>query len=147
MKWKLLLEAATEAVTEAADTAQGQQSLGDFTPMLDIILLGILVVCGVYALYAVIRLHREYMLFPNSILYPGDCPPAECKDVLGFIDYMTPLLITLGAVMLVLGAAFGLNMFVFKLESLWISIAELVLPVGLFVWYIIAQRKAAKRFW
>lgn len=146
MKWNLLLEAATEAVTEAAADA-AQQPQTDLTSMLDIILLGILAVCGVYALYAVIRLHRQYMLFPNSILYPGDCPPAECKDVLGFIDYMTPLLITLGAAMLVLGAAFGLNMFVFKLESIWISIAELVLPMGLFVWYIIAQRKAAKLFW
>lgn len=146
MKWNLLLEAATEAVTEAATDA-AQQPQTDLTSMLDLILLGILAVCGVYALYAVIRLHRQYMLFPNNILYPGDCPPAECKDVLGFIDYMTPLLITLGASMLVLAAAFGLNMFVFKLESIWISVAELVLPMGLFVWYIIAQRKAAKRFW
>ena len=53
----------------------------------------------------------------------------------------------LGIGMLLLGGAAALNMLVLKLDATWIDVASIVLPLLLFAWYIIAQRRAAKRFW
>ena len=134
-----------EAATEAAGEQTG--SLDSMGNMMQILLLVLLVGAGVYALYSAIRLHREQMLFPNKFLYPGDCKPEDCADVGGFIDFILPRTLLLGASMLVMGVALALNTYVFLLDALWIDIAMLVLPFGVFLWYIIAQRKAAKRFW
>ena len=135
---------ATQA-TEAAQ--QATSSFMDMVDMLDMLMLVMLLGFGVYALYTAFRLNKEQMLMPNRVLYPGDCKPEDCVEVGEFIDFILPRVIILGAALLVMGIALGLNMFLFKIDSLWIDISMMVLPLGVFVWYIISQRKAAKLFW
>ena len=145
MTWNRLLEAATEAVTEAADAAAGGSM--DMLQMLDTLLVVMLLGCGAYAIFSAAKLRKLCYLFPNNFIYPGDCKPDDCVDVPGFIFYIFPRLLMLGIGMLLLGGAAALNMLVLKLDATWIDIASIVLPLLLFAWYIIAQRRAAKRFW
>ncbi len=145
MNWNLLLEAATEAVTEAAETAAANPM--DLVQMMDVLMEVLLFGCGVYALFSAIKLRKLCYLFPNTFIYPGDCKPDECSDVLGFIDYIFPRLALLGAGMLILGALFLVNMLVIKIDAIWVNVLSIVLPLALFAWYIVVQRKAAKRFW
>ena len=145
MKWNLLLEAATETATEAAEEAASFSM--NPVEMLDMVMVVMLLGCGVYALYSALKLKKLCYLFPNNFLYPGDCKPEACVDASGFIVYITPRLILLGIGMVLIGGLFLLNMLVFKEDSLWINLASVIVPQALLAWYVIAQRKAAKRFW
>ena len=93
---------------------------------------------------------------PSTIVMPSACKAQSwrsissvpwCSDVLGFIDYIFPRLALLGAGMLILGALFLVNMLVIKIDAIWVNVLSIVLPLALFAWYIVVQRKAAKRFW
>lgn len=145
MNWNLLLEAATEAAMEAAQATAANPM--DLVQMMDVLMEVLLFGCGVYALFSAIKLRKLCYLFPNTFIYPGDCKPDECTDAPGFIDYIFPRLSLLGVGMLILGGVFLLNMLVFKIDALWVNILSIVLPLSLFAWYIIVQRRAAKRFW
>ena len=132
-------ETATEAPTQA--------TLGDMSGMLSLILLLMLFGGGAYALYTYIRLRRTCMLFPNKFLYPGNCTADTCVDVDGFIDYILPRLLLLGVGVLLCGVAYLVYALVLKASNLWVDIAALVVPTGIFIWYMFVQRKAAKEFW
>lgn len=140
-----LLTAFTEttAATEAA--AQGNPLAVD--GMLSLILLIMLYGCGIYALYTYFRLRRTCMLFPNKFLYPGGCTAETCVDVDGFIDFVEPRLLLLGIAMIVCGLAYFYYSMILKANFLWADIAALVIPTGVMVWYMFAQRKASKEFW
>lgn len=138
---RIFLTETTQAAEEAAGSMDGM------VDMLDTLMFVMLVGFGLYALYSAFRLHKEQMLLPNKILYPGDCKPEDCVDEGEFIDFILPRAVILGACLLVMGIVLGLNMFLFKLEALWIDIAMMVVPIAVFAWYILAQRKAAKRYW
>ncbi len=137
----------TEATTQAVQDSAGQTALTDYSQILNIVMTVMLLGCGIYGLYTVIKLRRTYLLFPNKFLYPGGCKPEDCLDGDGFIDYILPRLTVLSIVMLILGIAFALNTYVFKITNWWIDIATILLPFGTFVWYIFIHRKAAKDFW
>ena len=135
-------------LTEAAEGAEATGSpLGSMVDMMDLLLVVMLLGFGVVALYNVIRLHREQMLFPSKILYPGDCKPEDCADPGGFIDYITPRLAILSIAFILMGVLAILLLYVFPLNITWMELASVVLPVGGLVWYVICQRKAAKLFW
>ena len=63
------------------------------------------------------------------------------------IDFIIPRAIILGSALLLMGILLGLNIFLFKLDAMWVDIVMMVLPIGVFAWYIVSQRKAAKLFW
>ena len=136
-------EAATTATEEGANTG----FFSDMGGMLTIILLIMLIGSGVYALYTYIRLHRTCMLFPNKFLYPGGCTADKCVDEDGFIDYIEPRLLLLGIAMLLCGIVYGAYSLVLKRSYLWADILTVMIPAGVFVWYMVVQRKAAKNFW
>ena len=139
------LAEATEAATEA--TQSGAQSM-DMGRLLDVMLLAMLFGCAAYAFYTVVRLKREYMLFENKLLYPGNCPYLECTDPQSFIDFIWVKLLLLGIGMFACGALIALNSFTALFHNtIWISAAMIVLPLALFAWYVVIQRKAAKLFW
>lgn len=135
-------------LTDVADTAQETTGgLDGMIGMMDMIIVVMLFGVGLYALYSAIRLYKEQMLFPNKILYPGDCKPEDCTDEGGFIDYIIPRVIAVGVIFLLMGIGMVLVLYVFKLDTIWINLASMVLPVAVLVWLVVWQRKAAKLFW
>lgn len=138
----------TEAPPASTQPAGGlQNAMLGLVDGMDLLMLVLLLGLGIYALYAAIRLNREQMLFENKLLYPGDCKIDDCVDEGGFIDFVIPRIAILGGAMLFMGILLGLNMLIFKLDALWVDIVMMVLPVAVFAWYIVVQRKAAKLFW
>ena len=133
----------TTAATEAA--VQGNPLAVD--GMLSLILLVMIYGVGIYALYTCFRLRRTCMLFPNKFLYPGGCTAETCVDVDGFMDFIEPRLLLLGVAMIVCGLAYFYYSMILKANFLWADIAALVIPTGVMVWYMFAQRKASKLFW
>ena len=124
---------------------------------LEVIILVILVGFGGYAVYTGIQLKRRGYLFDNRILYPGNCKKEDCTDEYGFVDFMTPRMFICGGLSLVLGIFSGLVFFadklpegmkkVFALPAWFTTYVLPFLGLGIFVWYIIIQTKASKRFW
>ena len=143
--FRFFLTEATEAVTEGAEATGSPR--GGMVDMMDLLLVVMLLGFGVVALYNVIRLHREQMLFASKILYPGDCKPEDCADPGGFIDYIVPRLTILSIAFILMGVGAILLLYVFPLNIAWMELASVILPVGGLIWYVICQRKAAKLFW
>ena len=134
------------AAAETGEQTEGIRMDGLLNGM-DLILLVMLFGFGIFALYTVIRLRREQMLFPSKILYPGDCPPEDCADPGGYIDFIIPRLALLSVAFLLMGIAMALAIYVFKFSNTWTELATVVLPISGLAWYIICQRRAAKLFW
>lgn len=130
--------------------------------MLNTLVVLILVIFGAYAVYTGILLKSKGYLIDNRILYPGGCKKEDCEDEYGFVDFMIPRLFTIGAVSLVLGGLTALIFFRDQLEPHlpdwlnavlqwlpnWFTIYVLpFLGLGIFIWYLLMQRKASKKFW
>ncbi len=129
-------------------TADQTDMLGNMTGALDMVLLIMLLFVGVYGLYTVIRLKKEYMLFPNKFLYPTGCTPETCLDEGAFIDYIIPKLTILSVVCLILGAAYAIRIYLFpQVNHFLIELATIVLPCGILFWYALIQNKVSKTFW
>ncbi len=142
--FRFFLTGATEASQEAPNVAENMSGMID---TLDMLLLIMLLGFGVYAIYSAIRLYKEQLLFPNKILYPGNCAPEDCILEGEFIDYIVPRILFFGLSFLLMGVAMALNMYVFKLSSIWVDLSTMVFPVTVIVIYVVMQRKAAKLFW
>lgn len=124
------------------------ENVGGIANMLPLILLAMLLISAVYGLYTVIRLRRTLMLFPNKFLYPANCTHENCVDEDGFIDFILPRLTFLSVACLLLSVAFGAWVLVFPQIQHWVlDLATLILPCGVFFWYMFVQKKAAKEFW
>jgi hypothetical protein len=122
--------------------------LGSMSSALDMVLLAMLAIVGVYSIYTVIRLRRTYMLFPNKFLYPTGCTPETCIDEGGFIDYIIPRLTILGVACLVMALAYGVRVLLFpEVKSVVIELATVLLPAGILFWYALIQNKVSKTFW
>lgn len=149
MLLSMIRAASADAADVATDAAEGTAGNGltSMANMLDTLLVVMMIGCAIYAIYTVIRLKREYMLFDNKLLYPGNCPYLECKDPQGFIDFIWLRLLILGIALLVFGGLIALNRFVELMNPTLFGILTIFMPLAVFVWYIIVQRKAAKRFW
>lgn len=123
--------------------------MGSFDSFWDLIMLAILLWAGCYALYTAIRLKREYYLFDNKILYPGKCDPANCLDVDAFIAYIFPRILGFGIALLLFSGLYALSKYTnFFASTIWFD--YIVMPatgVAIFVWYLLVQRKASKKFW
>ncbi len=115
--------------------------------MMDLMLMALLLLSGIYGLYTVIRLRRTFLLFPNKFLYPGNCSPDDCLDEDGFIDYILPRLTLWSVTMFVLGVLYTLNVYVIQYGAFWFRCVMIVLPLVVLGWLMIIQKIAAKRFW
>lgn len=147
--WTLWTETVGETVSETvAQAAQQTAATGDeMGTMLSMLLLVMMLGCGVYCIYTYIRLRKECYLFPNKFLYPGNCKPEECADVEGFIDFILPKILFFGILLTLCGAAYGLLDMVWKINHIAVNIGSMLVPLALFVWYILVQRKAANLYW
>ena len=90
----------------------------DFDHLLTVMLLAMLIWAGSYAIYTAIRLQREYTLFDNKFLYPANCKPGDCTDVVGFISYILPRLWILGLLCLAVAVIMALVNFTGALSFL-----------------------------
>ncbi len=142
-----VLETVASTAAETNGTTQNTTPLTGMGDMLTMFLVLMLFGSGIYALYTYFRLHRTCMLFPNKFLYPGGCTADTCVDVDGFIDFIEPRLLLLGVVMILLGGAYVVYAMALKLSSIWVDITTVIVPVGVFIWYMLVQRKAAREFW
>ncbi len=125
-----------------------QDAFGTMGRALDLVLLAMLVLVAVYGIYTVIRLKREYMLFPNKFLYPTGCTAENCLDEGGYIDYIIPRLLILSIACLVMAIAYGIKVYVFPdVNNLVIELATIILPFGTLLWYALIQNKVSKTFW
>lgn len=115
-----------------------------------LLMAAMLVWVCVNILISAVRLNRACRLIPSRFIYPSNCKPELCRDVLGFIRFITPRLIVFGLLGLLLAVFFVVNEMTGLLSALpaWFSDGvALFLFVPLFVWYVIFINKAAKRFW
>lgn len=126
-----------------------------FSAVLDILILATVFGSGAYALYTYLRLNREWRIFNNAFLRPANCPAAECNDPDGFLEYVHPRLLLVGIACLVSGILYVPVAIPGLAESLQIgSVLGNILMIGspllgfaALVIYMVAQGKAAKRFW
>ena len=112
-------------------------------------MIAMLAWAGGYAVYTALRLKREFTLFDNKFLYPANCRPQDCRDVAGFILYMTPRLWIFGlaclglALVMVLVGMMGLIP-----VPAWVPYFGLPgLGLLLFIWYLASNAKTAKKYW
>ena len=129
-------------------TVEQQDAFSTMGRALDLVLLAMLVLVAVYGIYTVIRLKREYMLFPNKFLYPTGCTAETCLDEGGYIDYIIPRLLILSIACLVMAIAYGIKIYVFpEVNSFVLELATFLMPFGTLLWYAFVQNKVAKTFW
>lgn len=116
---------------------------------MDIIIIVMLLWAGGYSLFAAIRIKTKCELVPSKIVYPGNCAPADCTDPSGFISFIIPRLVILGSILVFLGiftALYKFGVLAFIPEIVDLAVVPGV-ALAVFAWYIVAQNKAAKRFW
>lgn len=122
-----------------------------FSLMLLVLLIG----CGIYCIATWLRLRKEWRLFDNKIMLPGNCSVKDCVNEDGFLEYMAPKMLIFGISLVVLGLLYlpgilydsGLDLGLPKLALRILDIALPVLSITDFIWFIVAQRKASKLFW
>ena len=85
--------------------------------------------------------------FMIVLLYPGGCTKDDCLDPDGFIDYILPRLIIIGAAFLLCGAFTALVVFVPAMDTLVCNILEIVFPIAAIAWYSFVSRHAAREYW
>ena len=106
-----LLETAANAA-DAAQSGSNGTDLTQLTNILDWFMIVLLPAVALYLFYTVFRLRRDRVLFDNKLLYPGGCTKDDCIDPDGFIDYILPRLIIIGAAFLLCGAFTAIVVFI-----------------------------------
>ena len=114
---------------------------------LDWVMIVLLPAVALYLFYTVFRLRRDRVLFDNKLLYPGGCTKDDCLDPDGFIDYILPRLIIIGAAFLLCGAFTALVVFIPAMDTLVCNILEIVFPIAAIAWYSFVSRHAAREYW
>lgn len=116
-----MLTRLLETAANAADAAQSGSNGADLTQLtniLDWFMIVLLPAVALYLFYTVFRLRRDRVLFDNKLLYPGGCTKDDCLDPDGFIDYILPRLIIIGAAFLLCGAFTALVVFIPAMDTL-----------------------------
>lgn len=131
---------------QEANVSEQQSSMSLFDTM-DLLIVAMFVGFGLYCIYTFIRLKRECMLFDSKVLYPGNCRYQDCTDPVGFIEYIQYRILIFGILLTICGGISALNAYVLSITSLWLSLLLVAVPLAVLAWFVIIQRKAAKRFW
>ena len=116
-----MLTRLLETAANAADAAQSGSTTFDMTQLtniLDWFMIVLLPAVALYLFYTVFRLRRDRVLFDNKLLYPGGCTKDDCLDPDGFIDYILPRLIIIGAAFLLCGAFTAIVVFIPAMDTL-----------------------------
>jgi hypothetical protein len=123
--------------------------------ILGAIILLLLFGSGVYAIYTYIKLQQMWGFFDNKFLLPGNCLPEDCKDTNGYLEYIAPRLLGLGIVCTVAGILYipvvlpNIATLLGMGDTLQSVMFYGVPPLAFagYVWLMVCQSKAARRFW
>lgn len=113
---------------------------------MDLMLIVLFLGVGLYALYSYFTIKKSGTLQDNKLLLPGGKEAATCKEVPDFLAFMLPRLLALGVGLLALSGAVILQG-MYGGDSPLVTTALTLLPLILFIWYVLQQRKAAERYW
>lgn len=121
-----------------------------YSNILVLILAAMLIWVSINVLLAIAKINRTYQLTPSRFIYPANNKPEDCKDVVGFISFMTPRLVGFSVMGLLIAAFILVN----ELTSLFAALpgwftqgAVFFLFIPIFIWYVIFINKAARKFW
>lgn len=117
--------------------------------------LAMLLGSGAYALYTYLHLRKSWGFFPNKFLLPANCPPEECLDEDGYLEYISKRMLIFGCLCLGLGLLYLPVMLpnfavLLGLSATAYNILYYAMPflgVAVYVWFIICQFRASKKFW
>lgn len=118
----------------------------DSIHIFDLLILVLLIGVGAYALYSVAKVKKAGELIDNKLLYPGNCDPKDCLDPAAFLDFIVPRLMVFGAACLVMGLVTALTTYVIAVPP-WLDLVKPVFAIAAFIYYMVAQHRAAKIFW
>lgn len=112
---------------------------------LDIIIVIGFAIAGIVWIYNAFRLGRETALFDSKILYPGKCERKDCRDAEGFMAFMRPKCFLMGIGLLLIAAAYGVDLYIGLPTAA--TIVLLCLAAVFFGWCFWCYNRAARRFW
>lgn len=120
---------------------------GSAENMVDVMAAALYLGFGLYCLAVWLRLRQGKPLGNGRrILMPGGFRERKCRHPEAYKGYMRPRVLALGMGLVLFGAAFLADHYTGS-GSTAVALALLVLPLALLVWYVLAMRKAAKRWW
>ena len=112
---------------------------------MDLLLLLLLLAGSAYSLYTWWVIRHAVSLPENKLLCPTGFDPRKCGQPQRYLRSMRPLLLLLGAGLLLCAGAVILEPL--RDNVLWQLLATVLLPLLLLILYVIGQRKAAKQCW
>ena len=113
--------------------------MNDAWSIMDIVIL----VCGVYALYAAYVLKTKGKIIKTFLVFK-ETDVNTCKDLGAYVASMAPKLSTLAGVMILYGVVSLINTYVVSIMSLyWVMMVALI---GTLIWYGIQTRNAMKKY-
>ena len=113
---------------------------------LDVWLFIIMSGCAIYCLYIWFTEHKNTKLPDNKLMYQPNCERRKCKDPAGYMKYIMPKVLILGILLVLIDVVIFVDS-VLELNFAPLTIALMVLPIAVLVWYVMVLRKGAKRFW
>jgi len=119
--------------------------MNDMMFIFDLIVTVMLVGGGIYALYSCIKLKKEQYLFENRILYPSNCPPDECLDPEGFIQFIVPRMSFFGVMCIIFGIA-TIGSSLLQLGDLATGI-QMVAVAAVFIYIMVINNRSARIYW
>lgn len=113
----------------------------------DLILNVLMLVCGLYVFYTVLKLRIGKTLFKNSLLVPNDKQPSDCLDEPGYIAYLTPRLLVVAFFTTASGIVYLLNDLLPQplLPYPW-SLIQTGVVLAVLVWYAFVNRRANRDY-
>lgn len=118
----------------------------DTTSMMDMMLVVMYIGCGLYSLYSYYMQRKSKVILANKVMCPNGYDPQKCVDVQAFLQFMMPRLLVFGIALVLFGGLFVLDHY-FGKNNAWLTVVLIFLPLVFLAWYVLQQRKAAKRFW
>ena len=113
--------------------------MNDAWSIMDIVIL----VCGVYALYAAYVLKTKGKIIKTFLVFK-ETDVNTCKDLGAYAASIAPKLSTLAGVMILYGVVSLINTYVVSIMSLyWVMMVALI---GTLIWYGIQTRNATKKY-
>lgn len=115
--------------------------------MLSLLMLVFLAYAGFGSLNTCRLIRKEQSFFPNKFLLPGNCKAEDCLDEAGYLFYYFPRLLIFALLCIAFLVMLALLTFLPWSIPLWLDACLTFLPLAAFLFLMVVQNRAAKRFW